>query len=538
MLSQLCRAQLWPKPSRKWSRHFPRGIRRKLGQGHIDAPNIVHFNCSTNNLQGITDHCSDDAGDSSCCSDEDNDCSSGGFEDTCSEYSCATSMPFSQECCCCCQVAENPAYGLSMLHPHAPQFSSASDTTSSSLENYHQQGENDYIPLWNSREPSCDSTFRIIPPKVEERDKVSTAAEQPSTGYRPTRHNEEDNRKTTRLRGVLSDRDSPSAFRVVVPKPVKSNGSRLPAVSKAAHRIERKQMVPAVDPLSVRVMPDPTVVIQSKRLEQALSRKHSAQQIRTCQTKLKRFSICEADGVLQRASPQNPAQVPMVVMQCARLHLSLNSSPPFQQTSLPMGTLVTALYRHEDWICVQTPHGVMGYLFYTNCTPLGILPASKKLEPWETSICSSWNLREDLQGGTVSKSQNNQSVADSQSAKKSNMRLQARNRENGARRTKVDNKVRRLNSSGGKQTKVVYMSKTNVENVRATLQRNLASQKPSPDAGRGKEAEKIVEKNIDKLISTTTTGLKDSGSELAAALKMLRIEGVSIANGHSGVSKA
>ncbi|XP_072143143.1 uncharacterized protein [Dermacentor andersoni] len=60
----------------------------------------------------------------------------------------------------------------------------------------------------------------------------------------------------------------------------------------------------------------------------------------------------------------------MVVMQCVQLHLG--GTP---QSVLPMGTLVTALYRHRDWICVQTPHGLRGFVRHGSCAPLGTLLA-------------------------------------------------------------------------------------------------------------------------------------------------------------------
>ncbi|XP_064461406.1 uncharacterized protein LOC135371251 isoform X2 [Ornithodoros turicata] len=517
MLSQLCRAQLWPKPSRKWNRRFSRGIQRKLGPGHINAPNIVHFNCSTNNLQGIPDHCSDYGGDSSCCSDEENDCSSGGFDDTCSEYSCSTSMPLDRECCCCCQVAENPAYGLSTLEPHIPQFSAAEDKVSANnITNHQHQAENEYIPLWNTRQqPSRDKIFKIIPPKEEE-SRLLQSQDLHSAPHSLTAPRITDSRKTTRLRGVLSERDSPSAFRVVTPKSDKI----------AAQNVSKPQClknVPANHPLSVRVMQS-----TPKRQDKAEQLSRKTQRARAYPTKLKRFSVCDADETLRKASKEDPAQVPMVVMQCARLHLSLSSNPPFQQMSLPMGTLVTALFRDEDWICVQTPHGVKGYLFYTNCTPLGILPASTKLEPWETPYGANRHLLKRLDDEAVLRNQNqNRSDIDTQSAKKSNVRLQARNRENGAARIKYDNRVRRTGSSGIKQPRMAHPSKTNVENVRATLQRNLSSQKAAHDTDTDQEAKKILEKNIDKLISSVrTTKPKDDCSDMAMQLKTLRIESI------------
>ncbi|XP_075539225.1 uncharacterized protein LOC142573899 [Dermacentor variabilis] len=65
-------------------------------------------------------------------------------------------------------------------------------------------------------------------------------------------------------------------------------------------------------------------------------------------------------------------QEAMVVMQCVQLHLGGTGAP---QSVLPMGALVTALYRHRDWICVQTPHGVRGFVRRGSCTPLGTLLA-------------------------------------------------------------------------------------------------------------------------------------------------------------------
>ncbi|XP_077509335.1 uncharacterized protein LOC144120613 isoform X2 [Amblyomma americanum] len=73
---------------------------------------------------------------------------------------------------------------------------------------------------------------------------------------------------------------------------------------------------------------------------------------------------------LRRASAKCPAQVAMVVMRCARLHLG---GP--QSLLLPMGALVTALYGDRDWICVQTPHGVRGLVRRSSCAPLGALLA-------------------------------------------------------------------------------------------------------------------------------------------------------------------
>ncbi|XP_035220851.1 uncharacterized protein LOC118193810 [Stegodyphus dumicola] len=93
----------------------------------------------------------------------------------------------------------------------------------------------------------------------------------------------------------------------------------------------------------------------------------------------------DANRLLCNASKASPANVPMVVMQCSRLHSHIGCKPPFQQTSLPMGTLVTALYQESDWLYVQTPHGVEGFVTASNCLPIGKIsdPAQTSRRPWE-----------------------------------------------------------------------------------------------------------------------------------------------------------
>ncbi|GIY19668.1 uncharacterized protein CDAR_274481 [Caerostris darwini] len=93
----------------------------------------------------------------------------------------------------------------------------------------------------------------------------------------------------------------------------------------------------------------------------------------------------DAVTLLYNASKASPANIPMVVMQCSRLHSHIGSKPPFQQTSLPMGTLVTALYQESDWLYVQTPHGVEGFIIASNCVPIGTTndPGHTSRRPWE-----------------------------------------------------------------------------------------------------------------------------------------------------------
>lgn len=106
---------------------------------------------------------------------------------------------------------------------------------------------------------------------------------------------------------------------------------------------------------------------------------------KACFEDLKPKTAQDTASVLSNASKASPANVPMVVMQCSRLHSHLECKPPFQLTSLPMGTLVTALYQESDWLYVQTPHGVEGFVLASNCAPIGTInePAEVTRKPWE-----------------------------------------------------------------------------------------------------------------------------------------------------------
>ncbi|XP_037567362.1 uncharacterized protein LOC119446858 [Dermacentor silvarum] len=90
------------------------------------------------------------------------------------------------------------------------------------------------------------------------------------------------------------------------------------------------------------------------------------------------------------ASTQEEA---MVVMQCVQLHLGGTGAP---QPLLPMGTLVTALYRHRDWICVQTPHGVRGFVRHGSCAPLGTLLAPNTGRRQSSATSRDLTLRRNL----------------------------------------------------------------------------------------------------------------------------------------------
>lgn len=42
------------------------------------------------------------------------------------------------------------------------------------------------------------------------------------------------------------------------------------------------------------------------------------------------------------------------------------------EISLPLGMVVNAIFRNQNWLYVQTPHAEEGYIAYSACLPLGI----------------------------------------------------------------------------------------------------------------------------------------------------------------------
>ncbi|RWS29168.1 uncharacterized protein B4U80_12743 [Leptotrombidium deliense] len=102
------------------------------------------------------------------------------------------------------------------------------------------------------------------------------------------------------------------------------------------------------------------------------------------------FSIQDEQVIkkLSQASPRNPADITMVVMNRSKLYLS---SPTFsgeqkagkkqtKHTKVPLGMLVNAMYSKHDWLFVRTPHGSEGFILASSCNPLCSLP---------TSVCKS-----------------------------------------------------------------------------------------------------------------------------------------------------
>lgn len=84
-----------------------------------------------------------------------------------------------------------------------------------------------------------------------------------------------------------------------------------------------------------------------------------------------------------QASLDNPANIPVVLSSTCLLYQTRLGG--FQEElSLPLGMVVNAVFKNQCWLYVQTPHGEEGYVRYTSCLPLGILPPRTPAPCWET----------------------------------------------------------------------------------------------------------------------------------------------------------
>ncbi|XP_014370901.2 uncharacterized protein LOC106720674 isoform X1 [Papilio machaon] len=99
------------------------------------------------------------------------------------------------------------------------------------------------------------------------------------------------------------------------------------------------------------------------------------------------YDIRDLDSFLSAASIDHPGNIPVVIAFPTILYQTQKDCQ--QELTLPLGTVVNAVFKNQQWVYAQTPHGHEGYLLYTACLPLGILPnrtsVQKKTPCWESS---------------------------------------------------------------------------------------------------------------------------------------------------------
>ncbi|XP_059056992.1 LOW QUALITY PROTEIN: uncharacterized protein LOC131850692 [Achroia grisella] len=98
------------------------------------------------------------------------------------------------------------------------------------------------------------------------------------------------------------------------------------------------------------------------------------------------YDIRDLDSFLSEASIDRPGNIPVVVAYPTTLYQTQKDKQ--RELTLPLGTVVNAVFKNQLWLYVQTPHGEEGYVLYSACLPLGILPnrtPERKTPCWESS---------------------------------------------------------------------------------------------------------------------------------------------------------
>ncbi|XP_037091412.1 uncharacterized protein LOC119111712 [Pollicipes pollicipes] len=96
------------------------------------------------------------------------------------------------------------------------------------------------------------------------------------------------------------------------------------------------------------------------------------------------YDIDDINNFLSQATARTPANIPMVVTSRTELYVLAPAATPEDPTvPIRLGLVVNALFKHRQWLYVQTPHNQEGYLAYSACTPLGIIPRGAPTGPWE-----------------------------------------------------------------------------------------------------------------------------------------------------------
>lgn len=88
------------------------------------------------------------------------------------------------------------------------------------------------------------------------------------------------------------------------------------------------------------------------------------------------YEIRNVDDFLSKCSLSTPANIPVVLSSPTTLYQTRSGGYQIEM-SLPLGMVVNAVFKNQNWLYVQTPHAVEGYVGYNSCLPLGILPPNK-----------------------------------------------------------------------------------------------------------------------------------------------------------------
>ncbi|XP_062540536.1 uncharacterized protein LOC134208718 isoform X2 [Armigeres subalbatus] len=89
------------------------------------------------------------------------------------------------------------------------------------------------------------------------------------------------------------------------------------------------------------------------------------------------YEIQNVDEFLSKCSLSSPGNIPVVLSSAATLYQTRPGSYQIE-IPLPLGMVVNAVFKNQNWLYVQTPHAEEGYVAYETCLPLGILPPNQR----------------------------------------------------------------------------------------------------------------------------------------------------------------
>lgn len=101
------------------------------------------------------------------------------------------------------------------------------------------------------------------------------------------------------------------------------------------------------------------------------------------------YEIHNVDEFLSRCSLAAPGNIPVVLATASTLYQTRPGGYQLE-IPLPLGMVVNAVFKNQNWLYVQTPHAEEGYVGYACCLPLGILPqqaraGSRSTPCWESN---------------------------------------------------------------------------------------------------------------------------------------------------------
>ncbi|CAD7080839.1 unnamed protein product [Hermetia illucens] len=92
------------------------------------------------------------------------------------------------------------------------------------------------------------------------------------------------------------------------------------------------------------------------------------------------YEIRNVDEFLSKCSLSSPGNIPVVLSSSSTLYQTRPGGYQIE-IPLPLGMVVNAVFKNQNWLYVQTPHAEEGYVGYASCLPLGILPPAIRTTP-------------------------------------------------------------------------------------------------------------------------------------------------------------